>query len=80
MQQRTCRSSPIDCLSLNYCTSAEGCIFSTYDVISGAQGGEGFSMLLPHLHYTCNATSTVIRLAVHATTVIIDNTRVTKSG
>ena len=29
------------------------------------------SMLLPYLHYTCNATSTVIRPAVHATTVII---------
>ena len=33
------------------------------------------SMLLPYLHYTCNDT-TVIRPAVHATTVIIDNTRV----
>ena len=30
-------------------------------------------MLLPHLHYTCNDTSTVIGPGVHAITVIIDN-------
>ena len=38
------------------------------------------SMLLPYLHYTCNATSTVIRPAVHATTVIIDNTKLQQAG
>ena len=32
-------------------------------------------MLLLHLHYTCNDTSTVIRPAVHAITVIIDNNK-----
>ena len=36
------------------------------------------SMLLPYLHYTCNDT-TVIRPAVDATTVIIDNTRMKKN-